>query len=89
MTTYDVYFGEAGNIGLVSEGQSDDFYGIFPGTLKYGVEYEWRIDTHDEYGTTLGPVWSFTGVGFFAPTDISAVKRLIVAADSKIFYEDI
>jgi hypothetical protein len=87
--TYDVYFGEAMNMSLVSEAQANSFYSIPPKSIEYGILYEWRIDATNEYGTTLGTVWDFTGVPFLTPTDISAVKRLIAAADGKIYYEDI
>jgi hypothetical protein len=89
MTTYYVYFGEAGSMELVVGGGSDPEYDIPVGGLQYGIEYEWQVNVQNDYGISYGPVWSFIATPFFAPTDISAVKRLIVAADSKIFYEDI
>lgn len=89
MTTYYVYFGKAGEMELVIAGGSDPEYDIPYATLEYGIEYEWRVNVQDDFGLSHGPTWSFIATPFFAPTDISAIKRLIVAADSKIFYEDI
>ena len=87
--TYYVYFGEAGDMDLVVSGGETAEYDIPYSTLEYGIEYEWRVNVLNEYGLSQGPVWSFVATPFFAPTDIVSVKRLIVAADSKIFYEDI
>jgi hypothetical protein len=89
MTTYDVYFGPAGNMTLRSEGQVGAAWNIPAGELVYGQEYEWKIDTVSEYGTTYGQVWSFTAVIFAPPVDRIVIKRLVGAAANSIWYEDI
>ena len=58
--SHDVYFGtdatpDAGEFQGNQSGTSFD-----PGTLAEGTTYYWRIDEVNAYGTTTGPVWSFT-----------------------------
>ena len=90
-TTYDVYFGEAGDVSLVSIEQADAEWTIPVGELEYGVEYEWRIDSVNEYGISYGDVWSFTAVVFTPPADSdrATTRRIVAAANDKIWYEDV
>ena len=85
--TYDVYFGTPGNLVQIA----DDQVGLFievPNTLEYNVEYNWRIDATNEFGTTIGDVWSFTTLVFAPPaTNIATLKRLVAASNNKVFYE--
>jgi hypothetical protein len=55
--SHDVYFGTASPPPF-SVNQSGTTFD--PGTLDNGTTYYWRIDEKNGYGTTTGPVWSFT-----------------------------
>ncbi|MHC4664101.1 MAG: hypothetical protein ACYS8W_20760, partial [Planctomycetota bacterium] len=55
--TYSVYFGTS-SPGAFQGNQTDT--GFDPGVLSTGTRYYWRINTHNQYGTTYGVVWSFT-----------------------------
>ena len=58
-TSHEVYFG-------TNPDPSSDFQGnqiettYDPGTLVNNTTYYWRIDEKNEYGTTIGDLWSFT-----------------------------
>jgi len=97
--TYDVYFGETGNMSLISSGQEESSI-IVPNVLEYNTEYQWRVDTTTETETITGDVWSFTTIEFAPPSasvdasqnptginNMVTLKRLVVAANNKIFYE--
>ena len=71
---------------LVAEGLETSEFDLSSTTLEYGIEYEWRIDSINEYGTTLGSVWSFSAVVFSVPNDTVTVKRLVAAANDTIFF---
>ncbi|MBI9036635.1 MAG: hypothetical protein JEY97_00760 [Bacteroidales bacterium] len=59
--TYDVYFGTADTLKLVSFGQSEITYD--PGTLKHNKQYFWKIIVRNIHGnTTEGPLWTFVTV---------------------------
>ena len=97
--TYDVYFGPTGDLSLISFDQSGLSIEV-PYTLEYNTEYSWRVDATNEFGTTTGDVWSFTTLVFAPPTisvdgssnptglnNMVTLKRIVVAAANKIFYE--
>jgi len=97
--TYDIYFGPTGNLFLISEGQSELSIEV-PYTLEYNIEYSWRVDATNEFGTTTGDVWSFTSTAFFPPVvsldgggnptglnNMVTLKRLVVASNDGVFYE--
>jgi hypothetical protein len=52
-----VYFGTTNPPALIAE-----IYNTFyqPDELEWGKTYYWRVDEKNAYGTTEGPVWSFT-----------------------------
>lgn len=56
----DVYFGYAGSAELIESAWTEGNYYAIALPLEAGQEYEWRIDTTNEAGTTAGDVWSFT-----------------------------
>lgn len=64
--TYDVYFGPTGDLSLISAEQSGLSIEV-PYTLEYNVEYSWRVDATNEFGTTTGDVWSFTTLAYSPP----------------------
>ncbi len=88
-TTYNIYFGPVDDLTLRSEGQAGTTWDLPVAELVYGEEYEWRIDSINEYGTAQGITWSFTAVVFAPPVDIVTTRHLIAAANGKIWYEDI
>ncbi|MFC1572737.1 hypothetical protein ACFL6M_03970 [Candidatus Eisenbacteria bacterium] len=56
---YDVYFGSAGALSLISEGQDTVF--TAPGKLNPGMSYAWRVVARDAAGAeTVGTAWFFT-----------------------------
>ncbi|MFT7680220.1 MAG: hypothetical protein ACI8QC_004226 [Planctomycetota bacterium] len=57
-TSYDVYFGTAGSLSLVSSGGSATNLAL--SQLAYVTNYEWRVDAVNATGTTAGPLWGFT-----------------------------
>jgi len=110
--TYEVYFsiqGDDWETVPVGEAQAGLTWAIAFGLLGYGIEYSWRIDATNEYGTTEGTVWTFTAMAFAPPlptgvtldaegeptgtptgeSGMVTVRRLVVAANDKIWYEDI
>ena len=88
--TYSVYFGEVGSMTLRSADQAGLDFTIETEELENSIEYEWRIDTTNEYGTTYGVTWSFTTIAFSPPSsNIVTKKRLIVVGKNKLYYEDV
>lgn len=63
--TYDVYFGQEGNMLLVSSGQSGTTYD--PGQLQYGMTYFWKIVASDSFYITEGDIWVFYTVNNESP----------------------
>jgi hypothetical protein len=55
--SHDVYFGTANPPPFVINQNNTTFE---PGPLSLDTTYYWRIDEVNPYGTTIGPVWSFT-----------------------------
>jgi hypothetical protein len=55
--SHDVYFGTANPPPFVINQNNTTFE---PGPLSCVTTYYWRIDEVNPYGTTTGPVWSFT-----------------------------
>jgi len=109
-TSYDIYFGLPGAATLRSSGQAGvtfDLSSITP--FDYYEDYEWRIDSINEYGTTMGDTWTFTTLRFYPPLPTGVtldddgdptgdptgenamiqVKRLVVAANNKIWFESV
>jgi hypothetical protein len=91
-----VYFGQAGNLSLqesLSTIQTFDLndYGLLP--LETGTQYQWRIDSVNDSGTTTGDTWSFTTLTFSPPdvsgSDFKTIKRLCACAENRFWYEDI
>ena len=113
--TYNVYFGEQGNVEQVASLQADVEWIIIFGTLGYNITYEWRIDSVNDFGVTTGDTWSFDSIIFAPPTagasggaggggggggtgeessptgenNMITLRRLIAAAQNKIWYEDV
>jgi hypothetical protein len=96
--TYDVYFGLPGNLVLVSEGQAGTSLQITT-PLFYDTEYAWRVDAIEDEEITTGDEWTFTTMAIISPTasggatpngknNIVTLKRLVVATDNKIYYEN-
>ncbi len=103
-TSYDVYYGDtSGSLSLVSGGQealSFTIDGITLGSpFNYSITRYWRIDAINDVGETTGDEWSFTSIVFDPPVATAAgsavpnmmqvIKKLVVAANSKIWYENI
>lgn len=54
----DVYFGTvSGSLTSIGNQQTNSYA---PGSVNYSIEYFWRIDANNAYGTTTGTEWSFT-----------------------------
>ncbi|KKN01086.1 hypothetical protein LCGC14_1131240 [marine sediment metagenome] len=97
--TYDVYFGLSGNMTLQSSAQAGLSWSIDSLPLSYNTAYQWRIDATNVYGTTTGDTWGFTTIAFAppvatvagsaSPNMLQIIKRLVAAAYSKFWYEDI
>ena len=64
--TYDIYFGPTGDLSLISFDQSGLSVEV-PYALDYNIEYSWRVDSTNEFGTTTGDTWSFTSIVFAPP----------------------
>lgn len=79
--TYDVYIGTNANLGAGDLVAQDLTVTTFnPGALGYVVKYYWKIIAYDDQkGSTAGPTWNFSTVGF---TD-----EFTVAPDNFV-YED-
>ncbi len=58
-TSHDVYFGTSNPPPFIRN-QTDTTFD--PGTMNYITMYYWRIDEVNNWGTTMGPVWSFTTI---------------------------
>jgi predicted outer membrane repeat protein len=58
-TSHDVYFGTSDPPPFIGNQSSTTFD---PGTMDYSTTYFWRIDEINQWGTTAGPVWSFTTI---------------------------
>src|SRR4030042_1503022 len=63
-TSHDVYFGTS-SPGTFRGNQTGTTYDT--GTMSASTTYYWRIDEKNAYGTTTGPVWSFTTAQRTAP----------------------
>ena len=100
--TYEIYFREQGeDWELVGVAQAGIEWPIPFRTLNYGTTYEWRIDAINLFGATEGDTWDFDTIGFYYPTPSSigdnptgennmvTLRRLVVAVEDKIWYEDI
>lgn len=91
-TSYDVYFGEAGSMVYVGNVAVNYLSTIL--AFSYGTNYAWRVDARNETDIVEGDVWTFS-TEVFAPPVFNAAdpnmmvtqRRLLVAADNKLFYE--
>lgn len=88
--SYDIYFGPTGSMVLLESAWEDTSYS-YSVSLIAGQEYSWRIDINIEgEDVTTGIVWTFTTESLMAPsTNLATIKRLIVASNDEIWYEDI
>ena len=87
-TTYNIWFGVVGSMALRESGLTSSEWDLPFGELDYGVTYEWRVDSINDYGTTYGKVWEFTSLVFAPPNDVVTVKRIVAAANDTIFFQD-
>lgn len=92
--TYNVYFGVSGGMTLQSSAQAAASWSITSLPLSYNTSYQWRIDATNVGGTTTGDTWLFTTLAFTPPVasglnNMVTVRRLVAAANSKIWYEAI
>lgn len=94
--TFNIYFGESGSEVLVASGQdvTDENWAIPSGSLDYGTTYGWRVDAVSTVGTTTGDTWTFTTISFDPPVasgknNMLIIRRLVAAANSKFWYEDV
>jgi hypothetical protein len=56
-TSHDVYFGTSEPLPFIGNQTATTFE---PGTLAQATMYYWRIDSVNDWGKTVGRVWSFT-----------------------------
>ena len=97
--TFDIYFGTvSGNLDLISFDQADTTLSLDANSLAYNTTYYWRVDSVDELANvTTGDEWSFTTEAFTFPTPteegaatpnmMAILRKLVVAADNKVYYE--
>jgi hypothetical protein len=87
--SYDIYFGPTGSMVLLESAWGSTSYSYTP-YLSAGQEYSWRIDINIGEEVVTGAVWTFTTESLIAPsTNLATIKRLIVASNDEIWYEDI
>ncbi|NPU89427.1 MAG: fibronectin type III domain-containing protein [Fervidobacterium sp.] len=55
--TYDIYFGEEGNIQLIEKNYFDNKYEVK--NLKPSTTYQWKVVAKNTFGETESPVFSF------------------------------
>lgn len=101
--SYDIYLGTtSGSLTLLDSGRASTSIQIIT-DLDYNTTYYWRVDATDPNDTVTGTEWSFTTLGFAPPlptgmtldsggeptggNNMVTIKRLVVAANSKIWYE--
>lgn len=88
-TGYRFYFGDtSGDLTQYGDEQAGTT-AVVPYTLSQGTEYFWRIDTVLDGLVTTGVEWSFTTFSFAPPTDVVTHRRLVAAANNKVWYEDL
>lgn len=76
-SSHDVYFGTNPNPGA-AEFQGNQLATTFdPGPLLVGVTYTWRIDEVNQYGTTIGDVWSYSTQASPGSITLSATGRKV------------
>ncbi len=102
--TYDVYFGTtSGSLERIATDRETESITI-TSPLGWNTIYYWRIDSVDLNRASEGTEWSFTTLVFVPPVPsggeggeldgqggtnmMRVVRRLLVAANNKIFYED-
>jgi hypothetical protein len=85
---YVWYFGEtSGDLALQGVLASPEAQ--VPHAMTQGAEYFWRVDTVLGGKVTQGVEWSFTTYAFTPPADVVTHRRMVAAADNKIWYEDL
>lgn len=103
--TYEIYFREQGQSWVkIGAAQAETEFALDFGYIDYEKTYEWRVDATNEYGTTTGDTWNFNSVVFDPPlagasggaggspggeNNMVTLRRLVVAVENKIWYEDI
>jgi hypothetical protein len=56
--TYELYFGENGNLALINDALASKNYEI---TVDSGKTYSWKVNVKDQNGAkSIGEIWSFT-----------------------------
>ena len=66
--TYDIYFRIQGDSWVEeSSAQAAIEWAIVFGTLGYDIIYEWKIESTNIFGTTVGDTWSFDSLVFDEP----------------------
>jgi hypothetical protein len=82
--SYDVYFAATTGPGTFQGNQTATTFD--PGLMQIDTEYYWRIDSINEWGKTVGKVWSFTTISPYTYTELisegAAVYVHVPADDS-------
>jgi len=87
--SYDIYFGPTGSMVLIASGHGEVTYS-YTAALTFEQEYSWKVDINIGGGVVTGDVWTFTVEGFLPPsTNLSSIKRLIVASNNELWYESV
>ena len=84
-TSYDVRFGESGDMSLRSSGQEGLTFSLSEIELSWDTAYQWRIDSVNDSGTTEGDTWSFTTLA--APE--KAVNPTPTDEDTEVDFSDL
>ncbi len=84
-TTYDIYFGTDPNaLVLLAADVATTSYAM--PEIVWGETYYWRVDSTNDAGTTTGDVWSFTTQLLYPPDPQTKYRRLVAAANNRIWY---
>ncbi len=62
--SYDLYFGETGNMVEVASGEAGINKSYQPSNVDYETEYQWQIIETVPGSVGTGPIWSFTTVDY-------------------------
>lgn len=85
-TSHDVYFGTSNPPPFIR----NQPYTIYdPGTMDYITMYYWRIDEVNKWGTTMGPVWSFTTIMSPPPLGQASNPNPVDGATEVCIYADL
>jgi len=88
--TYDLWFGEAGNMAqVVTGGSVTGPSGSYTfSSLSYTTSYEWKLIVYNSNKSqTTGPVWSFTTVDAPTPGD-NCSDPIVVSLPASLPYSD-